>query len=58
MNELREKLKNFMGERDLPIKKVAILIDRHPLTVWKFLNNKTKPHNQTIYRIKKLIGEL
>jgi len=58
MNNLREKLKVFMGERDLSIKEVAILVNRHPLTIWKFLNNKTKPHDQTIYKIKKLIGEL
>jgi len=58
MNKLIEKLKVFMGERDLSIKEVAILVNRHPLTIWKFLNNKTMPHDQTIYKIKKLIGEL
>jgi len=57
MNELRELLRTFMGERDLSVKEVAILINRSPLTVWKFLRGKTNPHDQTLYKIKKLIGE-
>jgi len=58
MEELREKLIAFMGERDLSVEKVSILLNRHPLTIWKFINGKIKkPHRQTIYRIKKLIGE-
>ena len=57
METLREKLKAFMGERDLTVEGIAILINRHPLTVWKFLRGKTKPHDRTLYKIKKLIGE-
>lgn len=57
MNELVEKLKFFMAERDLTIKDVAGLIKKHPKTVWQFLNEKVKPHNRTAYKIKKLLGE-
>ena len=57
MDELRELLRTFMGERDLSVKEVSILINRSPLTVWKFLRGKTKPHDQTLYKIKKLIEE-
>lgn len=55
---LREKLKAFMGERDLSMAKVAILLDRKPLTIWRFLRGKTSPHDQTLYKIRKLIGEI
>jgi len=58
MNDLRNNLIAFMGERDLSITDVARLINRSPLTVWKFLRKKTNPHDQTLYRIKKLIGEI
>lgn len=53
--ELRERLKSFMGERDLTVEAVARLVNRHPLTIWKFLRGKTAPHDQTIYRISKLV---
>ena len=55
MQETRNRLKDYMGKHDLSIKAVAKLLDRHPLTIWKFLNGKTsKPHDQTIYKIEKL----
>jgi len=55
MNDTKERLKRYMGEHDLSIKAVAKLLDRHPLTIWRFLNGKTsKPHDQTIYKIEKL----
>ena len=57
-DDLRTKLWAFMGEHDLAVKNIAILIDRHPLTVWKFLRGKTVPHERTLYRIRKLIGEI
>jgi len=55
MNELIEKLKFFMAEKDLTIQDVATLINKHPKTVWQFLHQKVKPHSRTEYRIKKLI---
>jgi len=57
MQDTKERLKNYMGEHDLSIKAVAKLLDRHPLTIWRFLNGKTTPHDQTVYKIHKLIGE-
>ena len=58
MDKLIEKLKFFMAERDLTIQDVAILINKQPKTVWQFLHQKVKPHDTTLYKIKKLIGEL
>lgn len=55
MENLRSRLQAYMGEKDLSVREVAVLLDRHPLTIWKFLRGKTAPHAQTIYRIKKLV---
>jgi len=52
---LREELKFFMAERDLTIQDVADRIKRNPRTVGQFLNGKVKPHDRTIYKIKKLL---
>jgi len=57
MNELVEKLKFFMAEKDLTIHDVAILIKKDPKTIWQFLHQKVNPHDRTIYKIKKLLGE-
>ena len=54
--QLVEKLKFFMAEKDLTIKDVARLIERNPATVWAFLHQKVKPQDRTFYRIKKLVG--
>lgn len=53
--QLAEKLKFFMAERDLTIEDVARLIGRNPGTVWAFLWNKVKSQDRTLYRIKKLV---
>lgn len=58
MDELIEKLKFFMAERDLTIQDLATLVNKHPKTIWQFLHQKVKPHDRTLYKIKKLIGEL
>jgi len=57
MNETIENLKAFMAERDLTIKEIATLVNRNPKTIWLFLHQKVKPHDRTLYKIKKLIGE-
>jgi transcriptional regulator with XRE-family HTH domain len=55
MENLKEKLRAYMGEKDLSVREVAALLNRHPLTIWKYLNGKTVPHHQTLYQIKKLV---
>lgn len=55
MDDIREQLRAYMGEKDLSVSEVARLLGRNPLTIWKYLHGKTKPHDQTMYRIKKLI---
>lgn len=55
--QVAEKLKFYMAERDLSIKDVAHLIGRNPGTVWAFLRKKVKTQDRTLYRIKKLVGE-
>lgn len=57
MDELREKLKIFMAHYDFTIQDIAKRIKRDPRTVWLFLNNKTKPHPRTEYRIRELVGD-
>lgn len=46
-----------MNERDMTLQEVGILIDRKPTAVWRFLKGRTNPHERTIYKIKKLLGE-
>ncbi len=58
MNELVEKLKFFMADKDLTIHDVALLIKKDPKTIWQFLHQKVKPHDRTIYKIRKLQGLL
>ena len=57
MDKLIEKLKFFMAEKDLTIQDVAILINKQPKTIWQFLHQKVKPHDRTLYKIKKLLGD-
>lgn len=55
MNDLRNSLQAYMGEKDLSVREVAILLNRHPLTIWKYLRGKTVPHDRTLYRIEMLV---
>ncbi len=55
MKNLRNRLKAYMGEYDFSVREVAAILDRHPLTIWKFLRGKTKPHDQTLYKIEALV---
>jgi len=57
-NELLvEKLKSFMAEKDLTMDDIANLIGKNTRTVWQFLNEKVRPHDNTLYKIKNLIGD-
>jgi len=42
MNDLRIRLRAYMGEKDLSVREVAALLNRHPLTIWKFLHGKDR----------------
>lgn len=55
-DELIKKLKAFMAKKNLTIEEISVLIEKDPKTVWQFLHQKVKPHDRTIYRIKKLVG--
>ena len=56
--ELITKFKHFILERDLTLQQIAIFLKISHSAVADILNGKTvKPHDRTIYKIKKLIGE-
>ena len=53
------KFKEFILERDLTLQQVAIFLKISHSTVADIIKGKTvKPHDRTIYKIKKFIGEL
>jgi|GEM_PF-1454736 len=60
-NEIKKlitKFKTFILERDLTLQQVAIFLKISHSAVADILNEKTeKPHDRTLYKIKKLIGE-
>lgn len=58
MDKLVEELKFCMAENNLTIKDVAIYIRKDPVTIWRFLHQKVKPHDRTTYKIKKLLMDL
>jgi hypothetical protein len=58
LEDLAGRLRQFMNERDLTYQQVGTLIDRNYVVVWRFTHGLTIPHETTIYKIKKLLGEL
>ena len=58
MDEIVEKLKQFMADYDLTIDDIARKINRNPRTIWLFLHQKVKPQDRTLYKIKRLLGEI
>ena len=53
-----QKFREFILERDLTLQQTALWLKISHTTVARIINGKvTKPHDRTIYKIKKLIGE-
>jgi len=53
------KFKDFILERDLTLQQVATFLKISHSTVADIINGKTvKPHDRTLHKIKKLIGDL
>jgi transcriptional regulator with XRE-family HTH domain len=58
INQIIKRFHNFILERDLTLKKTAILLDMSHTAVADIINGKIKkPHGRTLYKIKKLLGE-
>ena len=52
------RFKEFILERDLTLQQVAIFLKMSHSAIAYILNGKTpKPHERTLYKIKKLIGD-
>jgi len=56
--QLIARFKEFILERDLTLQQIAIFLKMSHSAVADILNGNTlKPHERTLYKIKKLIGE-
>lgn len=52
------RFKEFILERDLTLHQIAIFLKMSHSAVADIINEKTqKPHNRTLYKIRKLIGD-
>jgi len=52
------RFKEFILERDLTLQQIAVFLKMSHSAVADILNGKTpKPHERTLYKIKKFIGE-
>jgi transcriptional regulator with XRE-family HTH domain len=53
------RFKEFILERDLTLQQIAIYLKMSHSAVADILKgNTSKPHERTLYKIKKLLGEL
>jgi len=58
IKELVLKFRTFILERDLTLHQIAVFLKMSHSAVAGILNGKTsKPHQRTLYKIKKFIGE-
>lgn len=58
ISQLIIRFKEFILERDLTLQQVAIFLKMSHSAIAYILNgNTSKPHERTLYKIKKLIGE-
>ena len=56
IKKLITKFKNFILERDYTLQQIGVFLKMSHSTVADILNGKTKkPHDRTLYKIKKLI---
>ena len=57
IKKLITKFKNFILERDYTLQQTGIFLKMSHSAVADILNEKTKkPHDRTLYKIKKLMG--
>lgn len=55
---LIQRFKEFILERDLTLQEAALWLKVSHSTIARLLNeNVSKPHERTIYKIKKFLGE-
>jgi hypothetical protein len=55
MDAIRREFEDFLNRKDMNLSIASALTERSVGTLSKFLNNKIKkPHDRTLYRIKKL----
>ena len=57
IEDLRKKTRQFLNEKDWPLEKGAVHFKCSIGTLSNFLNEKTKPHSRTLYRIEKYLVE-
>jgi len=58
LNELRQNLKIYMGEKDFTLNDIAEKVGRNRMTIHRFLKGAIIPRDQTLYRIKKLTAKI
>lgn len=58
LNDLREKLRIFMGENDFTLDDIAEKVGRNRMTIHRFLKGAIIPNDRTLYRIKKLTAKV
>lgn len=56
MDNLRKKLRDFLNERDMQLERAAVYFGCSPGTLSNFLNEKFKPNERTLYKLKKGLG--
>jgi len=56
MQELQTQLRQFLNERDMGLEKASVYFDLSTGALSKFLNNKCKPNERTLYKIRKGLG--
>ena len=58
IEKLRSEVKNFILERDMTLHVASGFFTVSIACLWRFLNGDTKPHDRTLYKIRKMMGGL